>query len=182
MKISREKFLNNSAIGLLGILTLPELFAQSAHEGIAIVVHAEEGETYWIGDRNSPLTIKITKDKQGNETMSFCRELIAPGEGTPVHKHLNEDELIFVHRGEGTLTIDDKEIIVKEGSVALIPKGVWHSMFNSGKDTLAMVFSYSPAGFEGYFRELGTPARTPWQPKTQEYYNQLNEKWGIVYK
>lgn len=182
MKISRKKFLKNSSIGLLGFLTLPELFAQSAHEGKAVLVHADEGETYWIGQRNSPLTIKIAKDKKGIETLSFCRELIAPGEGIPVHKHLNEDELIFVHRGEGTLTIDDKKIIVKEGSVALVPKGVWHSMFNSGKETLTMVFSYAPAGFEGYFRELGSPAGTPWQPKTQEFYDQLNQKWGIVYK
>ena len=182
MKISRKKFLNSSSIGLFGALTLPELFAQSAHEGTAVVVHADEGETYWIGQRNSPLTIKIAKDTKGNETMSFCRELIAPGEGIPVHKHLNEDELIFVHRGEGTLTIDDKEIVVKEGSVALVPKGVWHCMVNTGKETLSMVFSYAPAGFEGYFREMGSPAGTPWQPKTQEYYKQLNEKWGIVYK
>lgn len=182
MKISRKELLNSSAIGLFGFLTLPELFAKSAHEGTAVVVHADEGETYWIGIRNSPLTIKIAKDKMGNETMSFCRELIAPGEGIPVHKHLNEDELIFVHRGEGTLTIDDREILVKEGSVALVPKGVWHAMFNSGKEALSMVFSYAPAGFEGYFREMGSPAGTPWQPKTKEFYNQLNEKWGIVYK
>lgn len=182
MKTNRKKFLNSSALSLFGFLTLPELFGKSTHEGTAVVVHADEGESYWIGKRNSPLTIKIAKDKKGNETMSFCRELIAPGEGIPVHKHLNEDELIFVHRGEGTLTIDDSKIIVKEGSVALIPKGVWHSMFNSGKETLSMVFSYSPAGFEGYFREMGSPAGTPWQPQTPEFYKQLNEKWGIVYK
>ncbi|WP_227588243.1 hypothetical protein [Chryseobacterium sp. MFBS3-17] len=45
-----------------------------------------------------------------------------------------------------------------------------------------MVFIYSPAGFEGYFRELGSPAGTPWQPKTPEEFVALDKKWGIVYK
>lgn len=169
-------------MSLLGLMTVPQLFARSAQHGNAVVVHADEGETYWIGERNSLLTIKVAKDKQGNETASFCTELIAPGEGVPLHKHLNEDELIFIHRGEGTLTLDDVEWIVKEGSVALVPKGMWHRLFNSGKETLTMVFSYTPAGFEGYFREMGSPEGTPWQPQNQEFYTQLNKKWGIVYR
>lgn len=182
MKKSRKKFLQQSAAGVLGLLAAPQLFAQAAGESQPVVMHAEEGETYWIGRRNSPLTIKVAKDRQGNETMSFCTELIAPGEFIPLHKHLNEDELIFIHRGEGILELDGKQIPVKEGSVALVPKGVWHSMTNTAKENLVMVFSYSPAGFEGYFREFGSPVGTPWKPKSQEEYNRLNNKWGIVYK
>ena len=45
-----------------------------------------------------------------------------------------------------------------------------------------MAFAYSPAGFEGYFRELGTPAGTPWKPKSKEEFGRLDKKWGIVYK
>lgn len=142
----------------------------------------DEGETYWIGERNSPLTIKIAKDKQGYTRQSFCSELIATGEGVPMHKHLHEDELIFIHRGEGSLHIEDIKYIVKEGSVALAPKGRWHRVFNSGNKMLTMVFSYTPAGFEGYFRELDSPAGTPCTPKAKEFYNQLNKKRGIEYK
>lgn len=182
MNRSRKQFLQNSALGLAALVALPELFAQSSMDGTPVVIHSDEGETYWIGPRNSPLTIKVAKDKQGNTSMSFCRELIAPGEGIPMHKHLNADELIFIHRGEGMLSMDNKEVPVKEGSVALIPKGVWHRLVNTGKDTLTMVFSYSPAGFEGYFRELGSPLGTPWKPKTPEEFEALDKKWGIVYK
>lgn len=182
MKKSRKKFLQQSAAGVLGLLAAPQLFAESSGDAQPVVLHADEGETYWIGRRNSPLTIKVAKDRQGNETMSFCRELIAPKEGIPLHKHLNEDELIVIHRGEGLLELDGKQIPVKEGTVALVPKGVWHAISNSGTETLIMLFSYSPAGFEGYFREFGSPVGTPWKPKSQEEYNRLNKKWGIVYK
>jgi hypothetical protein len=40
-----------------------------------------------------------------------------------------------------------------------VPKGIGHSMTNVGKET-----------------------GTPWKPKSQKEYDQLNKKWGIVYK
>ncbi len=182
MKQSRKKFIQASSLGFFSLLVSSDLLALDAAAGEAVVVHAGEGETYWIGQRNSPLTIKIAKDRQGNKTMCFCTEEIAPGEGIPVHKHLNEDELIFIHTGEGVLIVDEKEVSVKKGSAALIPKKLWHAIKNTGTETLIMVFSYSPAGFEGYFRELGSPVGTPWQPKTKEAFKKLDKKWGIVYK
>lgn len=179
---SRKQFLNTASLSFFGLLALPDFSLNDNDEIDPVVVHAEEGETFWIGTRNSPLTIKVSKDKNGSNAFSFCTEEIAPQEGIPVHKHLNEDELIFVHSGEGILTVGDQEIAVKSGSVALIPKNVWHGVKNTGKETFIMVFSYSPAGFEGYFREFGSPAGTNWQPKSKEEYFKLNQKWGIVYK
>lgn len=182
MKTTRKEFLQKSLAGLAGMLVMPAVFARSNSDGKPVVVHAEEGETYWIGSRNSPLSIKIARDQTGNQSFSLCTELIAPGQGIPVHKHLNEDELIFIHNGQGLLILDDEEFAVKEGSAALVPKGIWHQLTNTGSEVLTMVFSYSPAGFEGYFRELGSPAGTPWQPKTPEEFAALDKKWGIVYK
>lgn len=85
-------------------------------------------------------------------------------------------------KGKGELELDGQKYPVKEGSVALVPKDIWHSMTNTGQETMTMIFSYSPAGFEGYFREFGSPVGTPWVPKSQEEYNRLNKKWGIVYR
>lgn len=184
MKSNRKQFLQQGLAGLLGLVAAPQLMASPAQgsPGKGLVVHAGEGETYWIGKRNSPLTIKIARDRQGLNSMCFCTEEIAPGQGVPVHRHGNEDELIFIHTGEGVLTLGDEEIAVRQGSVALVPKNEWHGLKNIGKETLIMVFSYSPAGFEGYFRELGSPAGTPWQPKSPEEFERLDKKWGIEYK
>ena len=182
MTQSRKQFLNTCASAGFGILLPFEPVVNGSGDSQPVIMHSDEGETYWIGMRNSPLTIKIAKDIQGNSSMSFCSEEIEPDEGIPVHKHLNEDELIFLHTGEGILTVGDKEVHVKQGSVAFVPKDAWHAMRNVGKEKLIMVFSYSPAGFEGYFREFGSPVGTSWQPKTPGEYERLNKKWGIVYK
>ena len=59
-----------------------------------------------------------------------------PGDGIKVHKHSNEAELIFIHKGFGLLTLGDQEYKVKQGAVALIPKGVWHGLKNTGTEDI----------------------------------------------
>lgn len=102
---SRKKFLKIASLSFFGLLAFPDSSLKDNDEIDPVVVHAEEGETFWIGTRNSPLTIKVSKVKNGSNAVSFCTEEIASQEGIPVHKHLNEDELIFVHSGEGILTV-----------------------------------------------------------------------------
>lgn len=99
-----------------------------------------------------------------------------------IHKHLNNDELIFIHKEQGTLILDDESVQVKAGDVAFIPRGTWHGLHNTGTENLLMVFQYSPAGFEEYFIENGTPVGAPDKVKTAEEYAMTEKKYGMVYK
>jgi mannose-6-phosphate isomerase-like protein (cupin superfamily) len=99
-----------------------------------------------------------------------------------VHKHLNNDELIFIHRGKGNLTLGDQLIEVETGAVAYIPRGTWHGLDNTGSEELQMIFQYSPAGFEEFFIENGTQVGMPTKERTDEQYAQTAEKYGMVYK
>jgi Cupin domain len=99
--------------------------------------------------------------------MSFLSESFLPGDEVPVHKHANEDEPIFIHRGSGLLTLGEKEFRVDEGAVALVPKGTWHGLKNTATDNVEMRFGYMPAGFEGFFREVGTPIGQPFVAKNK---------------
>ena len=99
-----------------------------------------------------------------------------------VHKHLNNDELIFIHKGEGTLTLDEQLVEVKTGDVVFVPRNTWHGLDNTGNENLLMVFQYSPAGFEEYFIENGTPAGMPDKVRTEEEYAATEKKYGMVYR
>jgi len=105
-----------------------------------------------------------------------------PGRKMRVHKHLNNDELIFIHKGEGTLTLDEETIAVKTGDVVFVPRGIWHGLDNTGTENLRMVFQYSPAGFEEYFIENGTPAGMPAKERSDEAYALTEKKYGMVYR
>ena len=182
----RRKFLQSGIAGFCTALLagLPKIsFAKTAlNNDKGIVVHENEGIHILTGRRKVPITIKISKAKHGVDGISFCVEDHSPGRRMRVHKHLNNDELIFIQKGEGTLTLDDQIIEVKTGDVAFVPRGTWHGLNNTGKENLLMIFQYSPAGFEEYFIENGTLAEMPTKEKTEEEYAITEKKYGMVYK
>ena len=45
-----------------------------------------------------------------------------------------------------------------------------------------MRFGYTPSGFEGFFREVGTPVGQPFIQKTMEERRAIAKKWGMIYK
>ncbi|WP_028021742.1 cupin domain-containing protein [Enterovibrio calviensis] len=52
---------------------------------------------------------------------------IAKGSGELVwHSHENEDELFLVWKGQLTLKLRDKEIVLNPGEMYVVPKGVEH--------------------------------------------------------
>ena len=182
----RRKFLQTGVVGFCIALFagLPKIsFAKStSNNDKGIVVHEDEGEHILTGRRKVPMTIKISKIKHGVDNISFSIEDMIPGRKMRIHKHLNNDELIFIHKGEGTLTLDKQTIEVKTGTVVFVPRGVWHGLDNTGKENLLMVFQYSPAGFEEYFIENGTLVGIPAKERTEEEFALTEKKYGMVYK
>ena len=181
----RRKFL---LTGLAGFCTaflanLPKLsFAKSHYDnGKGIIVREAEG-VHLLTRRKVPITIQISKARQGVDAISFCREDQSPGRKMRIHKHLNNDELIFIHKGEGTFTLDEQTFLVKTGDVVFVPRGTWHGLDNTGKEDLQMIFQYSPAGFEEYFLENGTLEGMAPKEKTEEEYAMSEKKYGMVYK
>lgn len=181
----RRKFLKTGIIGFCTSLFagFPKIsFAKSgpgAEKGF--VVRESEG-THILTRRKVPITIKISKAKNKVDGISFCVEDQTPGRKMRIHKHLHNDELIFIHKGEGTLTLDDESIQVKAGDIAFVPRGTWHGLDNTGTENLSMVFQYSPAGFEEYFIENGTLPGMPDKVRTEEEYAMTEKKYGMVYK
>ena len=179
---SRRQFLEQGSVGFLSFLLLPlPAFSNDIPGFEGLVVAEQDGETLMIRNGTTTLRIKISKT-HGSASICFVSESILPGEGIPVHKHLNEDELIFIHKGTGLFTLGEKQYPVSEGAVAVVPKGIWHGLQNTGSENIEMRFSYTPSGFEGFFREVGTPAGQPFVKKTVEEKRVIAQKWGIAYK
>jgi len=181
----RRTFLQTGIAGFCAPLlaTLPKIsFAKpDCIDRKGIVVHEDEG-IHILTRRKVPINIKIPKAKDGIDSISFCVEEMEPGRKMRIHKHLNHDELIFIHQGEGTFILGEQSIEVKTGTVAFVPRGNWHGMYNTGKENMLMVFQYSPAGFEEYFIENGTPVGMPTKVRTEEEYAMTEKKYGMVYR
>lgn len=185
MDNNRRNFLKVAGTsGLATVLPISSLLAgvsdMDGEKGF--VLDPEAQETYMIAGRQAPVTIVVDKKNNGVNAISFCIEEIYPNDLIPVHKHLNEVEVIYIQQGSGIFTLGEKEYTIKAGSAAFIPKGVWHGVKNTGTENIRMMFSFTPSGFEGYFREIGVLKGTEWKGKTAEEFSAAAKKYGIQYK
>ena len=57
--------------------------------------------------------------------------LYAPGQTTPDHKHSDIDEVFYVISGEGTITINHEEMLLKERDIIFSPNGETHGFYNT---------------------------------------------------
>ena len=147
------------------------------------VLGANEGELVLIGARQSPVRVKV--DSSGGQTkrLGMITEDLAPGTGVPVHRHLAEDEIIFIHQGQGTATLGADQYPVKAGATVFVPKETWHGLQNTGNDTLIMLAIYAPGGFEGYFREIGNkPGVEPRGARSDIAAREIDRRFRIEYR
>jgi mannose-6-phosphate isomerase-like protein (cupin superfamily) len=181
----RRVFIKTIAAVLSG-LTLPLRSraadtAPPATAGTGLILGPDDGELLFIGPRRAPLRIQLGRHV-GSERLAMGSEDIVPGDGIPVHKHGREDEIIFIHTGAGTVTLGEKRVEVKAGSTVFVPQGTWHGLENTGSELLKMIWIFSPAGFEQYFRDIGSrPEEAPLDRSADEWH-QVDQKHAITYK
>lgn len=179
---ARREFIQKCSLGLASSLIPPlPLNAVNSSDFEGLVVNDNEGEAFQLRDGRAIVKIKISK-QQGSQSISFLASSLPPGDVIPIHKHLNEDEFFFVHKGSGIFTLGEKQYPIKEGAVIIVPKGTWHGLQNTGDENIELRFGYTPAGSEGYFREVGTPVGQPFVQKTLDKRKAIGKKWSVVFK
>jgi len=98
---------------------------------------------------------------------------------TPLHVHANEDELFFILEGEHVVQCGDDEFRLGPGGTAFLPRGVPHSQRRVEPGVGRLLVMTSPAGFEGFFRELDAAERAG--TIGPEAYATASGKYGITW-
>ncbi len=119
------------------------------------VIEPREAETIissWVTAK-----IMASPDVSGAEKMSAVSLYFNPGQGHARHNHPASEQLIFVIGGEGEMMIEDDagrpvKTAVGPGSLVTIPRGAFHSTFNTGWEPLRILAVYSPVGPEQAMR------------------------------
>ena len=77
---------------------------------------------------------------------------IYAGGEIPPHAHTQE-EVYFIVSGHGVIKIENEESVVKAGSYTYILPGQTHSLRNTAKEDLIMIFCYTPKGIVDHWQE-----------------------------
>jgi mannose-6-phosphate isomerase-like protein (cupin superfamily) len=104
-------------------------------------------------------------------------EEVPPLLDTPLHVHLNEDELFYILDGEHIVQRGEEELRVGPGEAVFLPRGVPHAQRRvvAGQGHLLVVCS--PAGLEKFFRELAAADRAG--TLGPDAYGEASERFGI---
>lgn len=119
----------------------------------AAVLRPDEGEAIGVG--RSSLVLKGTG--ASSDGVFFLSETtVEPGfPGPPPHVHRELHDLFYVLDGTLILRDGDETTTATAGSFACFPPGTVHTFSNPGDEPVRFLNFNTPAGWEGYMRELG---------------------------
>ena len=115
----------------------------------------------------------LVNSEQTDGAFSMTDYLSKPGNEPPTHVHDREDEFIYVLEGRIDAYIGKEAFSAGQNEGVYFPKFIPHT-FTILTPQLRMLIWMSPGGFEGYFRDMSEPARSPGLPEHQANYGEVD--------
>ena len=79
------------------------------------------------------------------ERCSLAEETLPPGKAVVPHYHLETEEVYYILRGAGEMMIDNERRAVAAGDCIFIPRGMAHSLENTGAEAMTILLVCGPA-------------------------------------
>lgn len=113
------------------------------------------------GDRRSFLggglhTWKLTTEDTGGAFFMF-EDALAHAKTTPLHRHPEADETVYVLEGEIVVNVDGQEARVGVGGMMFTPKGVPHA-FLVVSESARLLTVQTPGIGQAFYRDASDPA------------------------
>lgn len=117
----------------------------------------------------------------GSENLALGTQQVTIGAGIPLHRHIRQDEALYVLEGSGGVTLNDVRRSFEKGATILIPKNTWHGLENPDHELL-LLWIMTPAGLDGFFRETCMPPGVPPKQFTREQIREIAFKYGTEFR
>ena len=86
--------------------------------------------------------------REESECTEVLLEEYAPGIESPLNSHEEMEQLYYILRGRGLMTVAGEQAEVKRGDLVLIPRGAQHAVKNTGAQELSyLCFDLFPEGY-----------------------------------
>lgn len=101
----------------------------------------------------------LTTTEQTGGVFSLLHCYFRKGFTAPPHYHKLEDESFYLLEGEISFFIGDKKVTAAAGDFIVLPRNIPHH-FELITEIAKALMLITPSGFEVFFKEFGTPAKT----------------------
>lgn len=140
-----------------------------------IVLEAGAGETIQ-GPAGGPLTFKL-RGAASDGALTAFENVIAPGDGPPLHTHDREGESWYVLDGTLRFKLGDQIRSAPAGAFVYVPPRTPHCFQNIGETPARILVLFSPAGMEAFFELF---ARLPPGPVDPRVFAELGAGSGMT--
>lgn len=103
--------------------------------------------------------ILVTGEETGRQ-FSLLRTTNPPGVWTPSHRHLHEEETVYVLSGHVQVETRGETWSLAAGELKVLLRGEAHRLGNVGLDPAQALVFCTPSGFEQFVREAGEAIST----------------------
>jgi mannose-6-phosphate isomerase-like protein (cupin superfamily) len=103
-------------------------------------------------DRSAPFTTKdgseirsiLDRTNSAATNQSLAEATLLPGAETEEHRHPQAEEIYYVLRGRGLISVEGERREVGPGDAILIPPGTRHTIRNIGREPLVFLCCCAP--------------------------------------
>jgi quercetin dioxygenase-like cupin family protein len=126
--------------------------------------------------------VKVSPKNNGSQHLAVFTGELAPGDAIPTHKHLGQDEILWIEKGTVHARVGDQERDLHAGGMLFIPANTWVGAKNIGTGTENDVAIFSAPGFEDHLRCESVPANQKPTTISRAEENACDHLGSVVYK
>jgi quercetin dioxygenase-like cupin family protein len=148
-----------------------------------LLLEKNEGERrIWREPPPGDFVLKVSPRNNGSQQLVMGTEDMHPGDEFPLHKHLAQDELVYIENGTVHARVGDQERDLHAGGTVFIPANTWVDIKNAGTEIVSVVFVFSAPGFEDYMRCDSVLPNEKVTPLSMEGQRACSHQGHVVYK
>jgi len=87
----------------------------------------------------SEFILKVTPQNSGSQHLVLGTETIPTGGVIPKHRHLGQDEILFLQTGSARVSLNDQDYEVHAGGMVFFPLNTWVSLRNTGAVPIQLI-------------------------------------------
>lgn len=125
-----------------------------SHSVSSIFLPDRNEQASWLQTRPGERCLIRVPAADTNGAYSFVEIISAPGDGTPLHMHQNEDEHLIVLEGVARVALGERVFDAEAGSLVTLPKNVPHAWANRSTALLRIAVIAYPGGVEEVLRAI----------------------------
>jgi quercetin dioxygenase-like cupin family protein len=175
----RKVLLGLGSLGVSRLLPADQTLAQAA-EPRGYVLSVDEGEQLVHFRDQSKIVIKAGS-ATGSGNLALGTQQVKVGRGIPIHRHFLMDKAFYVLEGSGSFLLNDTHHRFEQGGTIFIPKNSWHGFLNPDHELL-LLWIVSPAGLDGFFREICSSPEVPLKQFTHDQINDIARKYATEFR